>query len=395
MPPVESPPPSPPPLPLSPLPRVERFFASCARGDKLCAIHWESPAAASPAGALIFCHGYGHYSGAGQDWLAAVLARDGVACFSLEHAGHGKSTGLRGYVPDFDALVADFLAYAATVRRALPRGTPLFIYGESLGGAIAQHAALRAPAAFSGLLLFAPMTGLSAGVAPPWPVMALGRLAAWFAPTAAIAPVRDIMPLCFRDPASLAAARDDPVRYAGRLRLGTAFALKGAMEALAARGAQLATPLLILHGTGDGVTSAAASEALFAACASRDKTLVLYEGAYHVLWTEPADTRSRLLADVRGWLADRCAPERRAAALRAAAGGDIAVRLTRPLGALPFDAPLEALLAAGIEPEAAAPFSRRTHGQAYFAQRPEADMPRDSEQLVAETIAVAPPRIHE
>lgn len=67
-------------------------------------------------------------------------------------------------------------------------------YGESLGGGILLHAALRNPSAFAGLVLSAPMTGLAEGMAPPWIVQQIGRFAAWVMPSAALAPVRDILP---------------------------------------------------------------------------------------------------------------------------------------------------------------------------------------------------------
>ena len=370
---------------MEPLRRVEEHFPSSIRDHNLCAIRWEFAAPAwthlSPRGVCLISHGYGHYAAPIYDWLAATLARRGIACVALEHIGHGKSSGLRGYVPSFDALVGDVLAFAATVRARLPPRTPFFLYGESLGGAIAQHAALRAPSGFSGLVLFAPMTELASRVEPPWPLVALGRVVAWLAPAAALAPVTDVTPLCFRDTSMIETVRADPHRYAGRLRLRTGFELKAAMETLAARGADLSAPLLLLHGTGDIVTSHAASERLFERCASRDKTLLLYEGAYHSLWAEPVDTRARLLEDVCGWLEDRCDEARRGAL---AAEMPIAAKRARPLGVGPFRGP------PGDE---TTPFTAATHGHLYTAQKPERAMERASEAAVQATLADTPPRI--
>lgn len=372
-------------------------MSSSTPKHRVCVVSWPLPSSTRIFGAVLACHGYGHYCAPVYDWLATVLGSRGYAMIAVEHVGHGKSEGIRGFVPSFNALVEDVLRVATAARaRELPAGTPLFLYGESLGGAICQHAALRAPRAFSGLILLAPMTGLSAGIEPHPLLVAVGRAAAWVAPTAPLAPVTDIVPKCFRNPAVIEAARTDPFRYAGRMRLGTAFELKGAMEGLAARGATLDTPLLIFHGSGDLVCAAEASAALLAACASRDKTHVLLEGAWHVLWSEPVDTRARMLDDLTSWLDDRCRPERRAAkaaAARAAAanenstGGNAALvreNLRRPLGVEPW----------GGDPAAeTTPFSIVTHRHLYEGSQPEGDFPRLDDDEHERVLADMPPRI--
>lgn len=175
-------------------------------------------------------------------------------------------------------------------------------------------------------------------------------------------------------------ARADPIRYDGRMRLGTAFQLKGAMEELSARGADLAVPYLLLHGTGDLVTSHHASERLHNACASRDKTLVLYDTAYHVLLCEPVDTRRRILDDIRTWLQDRCDPVRRAA-LR----GPVAAKLARPAGTGVFLAPAaEAHLNV---------YSWGSHGHTYTGSTPDGTIARMAPAAVAAALAAPQPLI--
>ena len=313
--------------PLEPLARRERWFRSVLPNTRLCAVSWPLPASAAappppPRGALLFVHGYAHYCAPLYDWLAAVLAPRGIACFALEHVGHGKSEGVRAFIPSHEGLVDDLLRFAAAVRAAeLPAGTPLFAYGESLGAGLCILAALRAPRAFAGLVLLAPMVGASEGMEPAWPIVALGRAVALVAPTAALAPVREILPLCFRDASLLPAARADPNRYTGRMRLRTALELKAAIALLAATGPALAVPVFIAHGDGDQVTSHRASARLLEACASRDKTLCTFEGAWHVLFAEPADTRARLLEEITAWLDQRCRPVPEVGGA-AAGGGD-------------------------------------------------------------------------
>lgn len=106
--------------------RQEKWFPSAIPHVNLAVTKF-IPAVASPSGAILFCHGYGHYAALVYTWLAERLAEIGIQSFAIEHHGHGKSQGLRGYVPDFGAVVDDVLAYAATIRSTeLPAGVPLF-----------------------------------------------------------------------------------------------------------------------------------------------------------------------------------------------------------------------------------------------------------------------------
>lgn len=65
-------------------------------------------------------------------------------------------------------------------------------------------------------------------------------------------------------------------------------------------------PFLVLHGTDDVVTGPEGSKALYEKASSEDKTLKLYEGAYHsLIQGEPDETRNQVLHDVQTWLDER------------------------------------------------------------------------------------------
>ena len=65
----------------------------------------------------------------------------------------------------------------------------------------------------------------------------------------------------------------------------------------------LRPPVLVLHGTGDCVTSPEGSRELCARAGSADKTLKLYDGLYHDLFHEPE--REQVTSDVIEWLQAR------------------------------------------------------------------------------------------
>ena len=70
---------------------------------------------------------------------------------------------------------------------------------------------------------------------------------------------------------------------------------------------QISSPLLILHGAADQVTDPRVSQFLYEKANTKDKTLKLYEGAYHsILEGEPDDRISTAIKDIISWLDSHC-----------------------------------------------------------------------------------------
>lgn len=132
-------------------------------------------------GLVIFCHGYTDH----LNWFVlkdvfVKLAQRGYVCFGLEYEGHGQSEGLFGLVPSFDGIVDDVLEWSAQVKsRAEFAGMATFLFGESMGGAIALDVHRRereagTPSTWSGCMLLAPMCKVSDDFKPPeWQVAVL------------------------------------------------------------------------------------------------------------------------------------------------------------------------------------------------------------------------------
>lgn len=290
--------------------RVESPFTS-RHGHKLCAHTWERlPAREGEAGhpkpvaVFILSHGYSNYTGAFFDWKASVFTTYGVACHGVDHFAHGNSDGLPAFIPDMGLLVDDFEDYARTIKAKHP-GLPVFAYGESMGGAVVLQVARRDAKLFDGIILMAPMAGFDDTELPHWLVQVIGKAVAALLPWAPITPTKDIQAHCFRDPQRILELGLDPHRYAGKLRLGTAFAFKAATAEIQASLHEISTPFLILHGTADVVTSPTVSRALFDRCSSTDKSLVLYEGSWHVLWWETHATRKDVLSEIVRFIHER------------------------------------------------------------------------------------------
>jgi hypothetical protein len=121
---------------------------------------------------------------------------------------------------------------------------------------------------------------------------------------------QNLLELCFKDKAKFERADKDPRRYAGKLRLLTGLSMKNLSEEVQRLTPSFTFPMIVFHGLADAVTSPAMSRNLFEKSSSFDKTFVGYEGGYHALWWEPAETVEELFLDVLEWLNEHSTPNR-------------------------------------------------------------------------------------
>src|SRR5882757_11090424 len=127
----------------------DRYVA--ADGTVLPVAVW--PAANGPPKVVILgLHGFGDYRKA-WDEPAQIWAKDGITTYAYDQRGFGGSP-TRGRWPGTDALVDDAKAMAGLLRQKYP-DVPLYLAGESMGGAVAMVAADRGLSS-DGLILLAP-----------------------------------------------------------------------------------------------------------------------------------------------------------------------------------------------------------------------------------------------
>lgn len=244
-------------------------------GRRLFTRAWRPRGDGAPRALVFMVHGYGNDISWTFQSTAVFLARSGFACFAADLPGHGRSHGLRAFVPDLDSAIADLLAFFRSVRRREEHaGLPCFLFGESMGGAICLLIHLRTPPEeWAGAVLVAPMCKISDRIRPPWPLPQILTFVARFAPTLAIVPTADLIEKSVKVPAKRLIAARNPMRYSGRPRLGTVVELLRATDELGARLGEVTVPFLVVHGSADEVTDPDISRALYDAAASKDKTI--------------------------------------------------------------------------------------------------------------------------
>ena len=125
------------PLALHPVP--DEVF-TLPDGTRLPASVWLPAAGRPPVAVILALHGF---NDSRDQWNipAPVFANAGIAVYAPDQRGFGDSAA-RGTWPGTDALVDDADAMARDLRRRYP-ATPLYVMGESMGGAIALDLAAR------------------------------------------------------------------------------------------------------------------------------------------------------------------------------------------------------------------------------------------------------------
>ncbi|HEY1837294.1 MAG TPA: alpha/beta fold hydrolase [Rhizomicrobium sp.] len=108
-----------------------------------------------PRAQLLLLHGACDYSGA-FDEIAPRLARRGFTSLAIDQRGFG-ATQSRGRWTSLERMVDDIADAAGFLRNRTGATLPLFVIGESMGGAVAVHAAAKFPNLdLAGLVLVAP-----------------------------------------------------------------------------------------------------------------------------------------------------------------------------------------------------------------------------------------------
>jgi acylglycerol lipase len=282
-------------------------------GDRegLFAMSWHTPQDSYKA-IIQYVHGYAGYIFPELEEVLAYLATQGFLVVAYEHEGHGRSPGLKAYVPDFTALVDDVIAFAPAARAEAGRvfegaaELPMFLMGESMGGGITFEVMVKAPGLFRGHLLMAPMLGAHPSMLPPKPVIAALRCMARCCPRhKGIPEEKNIFLKVVRDPAIAERMQTDEANYHGKMRLGTGLSLLDATESMADRFHLVKSPFVVFHGEADTVTWAQASRNLFEAAASPDKTLFVCEDMWHGMYAEPDHYVRQLMHDVIAWIEAR------------------------------------------------------------------------------------------
>lgn len=268
---------------------------SRAAGAQLFAQCWLPNSA--PRGIIVLAHGYAEHLGR-YDHVARAFTDAGLAVYALDHWGHGRSDGARGFVPHFSVFLDGLAALLAHVEVQHPK-VPRILLGHSMGGLIAAHHLLQHQSAYRAAVLSGP--AVQPGTPPSAATQVIGRLLSKIAPKMGLITLE--ASAVSRDPDVVADYMADPLVYHGKMSARLASEMLRAMMELEHHAHNISCPLLVVHGSLDRLAAPSGGAALVAAASSKDKEFRLLEGLYHEVFNEPE--RHEVLAGVINWITAR------------------------------------------------------------------------------------------
>ncbi|XP_028679857.1 monoglyceride lipase isoform X1 [Erpetoichthys calabaricus] len=267
-------------------------------GQYLFCKSWEPKG--QPRALVFVAHGAGEHCGRYSN-LAEMLTEHSMLVFTHDHVGHGQSEGERMVISDFHIFVRDVLQHIDIMKKSHP-GLPVYILGHSMGGAISILAACDKPNDFAGVILIAPMVIMNPESATPFKVF-LAKLLNHLLPSLTLGQIDSKW--VSRDQKEVEDYEADELNYRGGLRISFGMQLMSATTKIEKALPDISWPYLLLHGTGDKLCDIKGSQLFFEKSQSVDKTLKVYEGAYHALHKEVQEVANAVFKEISSWIIQR------------------------------------------------------------------------------------------
>jgi len=250
---------------------------------------------ASPKAHVAIVHGLGEHSARYQH-VATRFVDAGYDVHSFDLRGHGRSEGERTYIETIEEHTSDVDRFIESARSRAD-GSPLFLLGHSMGGAISARYLVDGERGFAGAILSAPAVRRAGVLGRP-----LEAIFLWFAnrwPRALKLPKIDGKRVS-RHPEIVREYNTDPLVFHEGVPFGTGAALVRSARHVDRNAAQIRLPILLAHGTKDSLVNPDASKRLHGRVGSTDKTLKLFPGLFHEILNEPE--RDAVMDDMVAWM---------------------------------------------------------------------------------------------
>jgi len=182
---------------------------------------------------LIYCHGL-HEHCSRYLGYSAFLATSKIkfGCCLMDHEGHGRSEGLKGYFESIDYLVEDVVNYTnyCIKKYKTEENMKVFLQAGSMGGLVALQLIRKNPKLFDGVVLIAPLVDVSEDSKPNIAVYYIGQLLNIITPT---------LPLIEgnggknnTDEKYVTEFKNDNLNYNGKLRVSSGLAMSSSFTDL-------------------------------------------------------------------------------------------------------------------------------------------------------------------
>ncbi len=246
-----------------------------------------------PDAVIVALHGFNDY-GRFIEPAAEFFRRQGIAVYSYDQRGFGAAPN-HGYWAGTSVYVDDLTTFTRLLRNRYPH-IPLYVLGESMGGAVAIVAAARGLPDVDGLILAAP--AVWARWTMPWyqrTVLWLGdHLVPWLHLSG------DGLGILASDNIEMLRALGRDPLVIKKTRIDAIAGLVDLMDQVQAAAPRLQIPTLYLYGGNDQVVPKEPTLAFLRRVDAQKVRLVWYDQAYHMLLRDLAAERYWL--DILSWI---------------------------------------------------------------------------------------------
>ncbi|HEX2935122.1 MAG TPA: alpha/beta hydrolase [Bacteroidales bacterium] len=227
---------------------------------------------------VVLIHGLGEHILRYRPW-AGKFNDEGIGVIGIDLRGHGESGGQRGHgsIDEFTSDIHNLLTYAHRQYPFIPK----ILYGHSMGGNLVLKYTIDCKPNISGVISTSPWLRLFSP--PAGFVLKLAEFMKRFSPRIPLSN-RVFAKYISHDPAEVKLYQHDPLIHP-RITPKLFFSINESGEFILQNKHKINLPLLLMHGTGDKITSCRATTE-FENYTSDKTTLKLWKGAYHELHHE-------------------------------------------------------------------------------------------------------------
>ena len=250
----------------------------------------------TPPGAIraniILIHGLGEHIHRYEKW-AGMLNNEGIGFTGMDLPGHGKSDGSRGYIKNYSLTYQTIEILMESTRNTFP-GTPVFLYGHSLGGGIVLDYLIRKKPEIKGAVVTSPWLKLS--FEPARSKIVLASVMKNILP-GMVQPSGLIVDHLSHDREIVERYSADPLVH-DKISVSLFHSAMSAARYSLANANELNTHILIMHGREDKICSPEGSRLFASKTTFAD--LKMWDDGYHELHNEPF--RNDVFAYLINWI---------------------------------------------------------------------------------------------
>jgi len=253
---------------------IHKEFDFYEHNIKLYGQYWQSTMTKA---VFVLVHGMGEHSTRYADFVVPEFLKNDISVITYDQFGHGKTEGKRGHNPGFEAVL-DCVDIIIRKAQSIFIGVPVFLYGHSMGGNVVINYVLKRKHNLQGVIATSPFLRL-AFQPSSWKI-SVGKLLQKIAPSVTMRNDLDVSAIS-RNKNEVQKYMDDPLVHD---KISPNYSLTFIKTGISAikNASKLACPMLLVHGTGDRLTSHLATEE-FTLNSNKNVTIKLFKDGYHEL----------------------------------------------------------------------------------------------------------------